>query len=263
MWRTSTSSPREWPETAASASATIERIASRDRLIVLAALLAAAGLSWLWLARAPMPGATNVWTAAYLFSAVGMWALMMVAMMLPSAGRTILLYARFARRAAPAGALAGTMLCALAYLAVWLLFSLAAAIAQAWLVSSGAMSAMALAVGDRRLAGAILLLAGLYELTPLKRACLSQCQSPVAFIVRLWRPGAAGALRLGLVHGLYCLGCCWALMGLLFVGGVMSLGWIGALALLVLAEKLAPPSIPLREASGVALIVAGVLALAG
>ena len=123
---------------------------------------------------------------------------------------------------------------------------------------------MAQAIADRHLPGGMLVLAGLYQLTPLKRACLDQCRSPIAFLMRLWRPGPRGTLRLGLAHGLYCLGCCWALMLLLFVGGVMSLAWIGGLALLVLAEKLAPPRWPVRETSGAVLLVAGlVLALKG
>ena len=265
MWRTSISRPAASPDAPSPAERRpIERILARDRLIVLVSLLAVAGLSWLWLLRAPMRHATDVWTAAYLLPTFLMWALMMVAMMLPSAAPMILLHARFARRAMPAGALASTALFALAYLAIWLLFSLAAALAQGWLVASGPMSAMALAVGDRQLAGGMLVLAGLYQLTPLKRACLDQCRSPIAFLMRLWRPGPRGTLRLGLAHGLYCLGCCWALMLLLFVGGVMNIGWIGGLALLVLAEKLAPPRWPVRETSGAVLLVAGlVLALGG
>jgi predicted metal-binding membrane protein len=116
---------------------------------------------------------------------------------------------------------------------------------------------VALALGDGRVAGTVLLLAGLYQLSPLKRACLDQCRSPLAFIMRLSRPGIAGALRLGGAHGLYCLGCCWALMVLLFVGGVMNLAWIAGLSLLVLAEKYAPPALRLRRVLAAGLIGAG------
>jgi predicted metal-binding membrane protein len=182
--------------------------------------------------------------------------------MLPSAAPMILLYSRVAARA-PAGGLALATVFVLAYLAVWTGFSAAAALAQALLISTGLMSAAALAVGDNRIAGALLVLAGLYQLSPLKQACLDQCRSPLTFIIRLSRPGAAGALRLGLAHGLYCLGCCWALMLLLFVGGVMNLAWIAVLALLVLIEKLAPGRLPVRRLLAAALVFLGALGLAG
>jgi predicted metal-binding membrane protein len=191
-----------------------------------------------------------------------MWALMMVAMMLPSAAPMILLYERFTRRSA-SGGLAGTAMFALAYVGIWSLFSAAAAIAQAFLISTGLVSQMALKLGDGRIAGALLMLAGLYQLSALKRACLDSCRSPLSFLMRLWRPGAAGALRLGLAHGFYCLGCCWALMLLLFVGGVMSLAWIAGLAMLVFLEKLAPQSVPITRLSGGVLMVGGALLATG
>ena len=241
----------------------LKRVLSHDRVIVLACLAAAAGLSWLWLARAPMGGMGDVWTAAYLAPAFAMWALMMVAMMLPSAAPMILLHARFGRAQATGRALAGTAVFALAYLAVWSLFSIAATLLQAALVWAGAISAMALAIGDARLAGVLLILAGLYQLTPLKRACLAECRSPISFLMRLWRPGVRGAARLGLAHGAYCLGCCWALMALLFVGGAMSLGWVAVLAGLVFVERLAPPAWRLSEGLAVVLIVAGAMLLVG
>lgn len=241
----------------------LKRLFSHDRLIVLACLVAAAGLSWLWLARAPMGPMGDVWSAAYLVPALAMWALMMVAMMLPSAAPMILLHARFGRAQSAGRALAGTAAFAAAYLAVWMAFSLAATLLQALLVWAGAISAMALAVGDARLAGGLLLVAGLYQLTPLKRACLDECRSPLSFLVRLWRPGIAGAARLGIAHGVYCLGCCWALMALLFVGGAMSLGWVAALAVLVFVEKLAPPAWRLSEGLAIVLVVAGVFLLLG
>jgi predicted metal-binding membrane protein len=243
----------------------VERLLSRDGLIVGACLAAAAGLAWLWLVRTAMPGEAMAmpmpappWSAAYLLSAFVMWLLMMVAMMLPSASPMILFYNRFARRSGMANAGAAVALFASAYVAVWAFFSLLAALLQAALVSAGAASAMELALGDRRIAGALLLLVGLYQLSPLKRSCLGTCRSPLDFVMRLWRPGAAGAIRLGVTHGLYCLGCCWALMLLLFVGGVMNLAWIAALALLVAAEKLAPARLRLSLFLGALLAVAGV-----
>jgi predicted metal-binding membrane protein len=190
-----------------------------------------------------------------------MWLLMMVAMMLPSASPMILFYNRFARRSGMRHAAAAVAWFVSAYVAIWAIFSLLAAALQAMLISAGAVSAMALAFGDRRLAGALLLLAGLYQLSPLKRSCLASCRSPLDFLMRLWRPGTVGALRLGMTHGLYCLGCCWALMLLLFVGGVMNLAWIASLALLVAAEKLAPARFRLSLALGAVLVLAGLARL--
>ena len=248
----------------------LDRLIARDRVIVAVALALAAGLAWAWLLAAPrgtnmadgmaMPGEGGIWTLAYLGAAFLMWALMMVAMMLPSAAPMILLYSRFARQAAPRP-LAYTAAFLGAYVAVWTLFSLGAALAQAALVSAGAVSAMSLALGSARCAGALLVLAGLYQLSALKQACLDQCRSPLSFIMRRSRPGPGGAFRLGLAHGLFCLGCCWALMFLLFVGGVMNLAWIAGLALIVLAEKALPARFAPRPLIAAVLIVAGSLLL--
>ena len=255
----------------------LDRLIARDQAIVALCLAALVALAWLWLIAAPPGGhamggshggmampamAVEPWSAGYLLPAFAMWALMMVAMMLPSAAPMILLYSRVAGRAERQGRLPPISVFTLAYVGVWTGFSAAAALAQALLVASGLVGAMTLAVGEARVAGALLLLAGLYQLIPLKRACLDQCRSPLSFIMRWSRPGIAGALRLGTLHGLYCLGCCWALMLLLFVGGVMNLAWIAALALLVLVEKIAPPSLRIRPVVATLLLVAGALLLA-
>jgi predicted metal-binding membrane protein len=253
----------------------LDRLIARDGAVVAVCLLALIALAWVWLAAAPPGGhemhgghagmtmAAEPLSAAYLLPAFAMWALMMVAMMLPSAAPMILLYSRVAARSGGKEArLAPTSLFLLTYLAVWTLFAAAAALAQALLIAAGPLGAMTLALGDSRIAGLLLLLAGLYQLSPLKRACLDQCRSPLSFILRLSRPGLAGALRLGVAHGLYCLGCCWALMLLLFVGGVMDLAWIAALSLLVLIEKYAPSSLPVRPALAAALILGGAILLA-
>ncbi|MBA3896687.1 MAG: DUF2182 domain-containing protein [Sphingomonadaceae bacterium] len=195
--------------------------------------------------------------APALIAAFVMWALMMVAMMLPSALPMILTHARLSRGAVPAG------LFALCYVAVWTAASLVAALAQQSLVARGALGPMTLALGDRRIAGALLIAAGLYQLTPLKRRCLDNCRSPLAFLMRGWRPGIAGTLRLGLSHGLYCLGCCWLLMALLFAGGVMNLAWVALLAGIVLIEKVAPRGVPVAQAVGGLAIAAGVALIAG
>ncbi len=237
----------------------IEGVLARDQSITFACVAGAAVLAWTWLAGMPaghaMPG--DVWSLSYLGASFLMWALMMVAMMLPSATPMILLYARFARSPGGAGR-GGAALFAFTYVAVWTGFSAAATVAQAAAIDVGLVSAMGLAIGDARLAGALMIAAGLYQLTPLKRACLAQCRSPLSFLTRLWRPGPAGAVRLGLAHGLYCLGCCWALMLLLFVGGVMNLAWIALLAGAVLVEKLAPPWLRASSVIAAALIGGGV-----
>jgi predicted metal-binding membrane protein len=236
-------------------------VVKRDRWVVAIALGLVCALSWAWLvgqARqmastpahiAQMSGAMASMapmgppplSIAYFAGALVMWTLMMVAMMLPSAAPMILLYARVAGGTrTQGGALAPTLLFAAVYVAVWTGFSGLAAAAQTGLVSAGVLSATRLAIGDGRIAGALLVAAALYQLTPLKRACLGKCRSPLAFVTQHWRPGWFGATRLGLLHATYCVGCCWALMALLFAGGVMNLAWVAVLALVVLVEKVAP-----------------------
>ena len=147
-----------------------------------------------------------------------------------------------------------------AYLAVWGGFS---ALAQWLLARSGAVSEISLALGSRRVGGALLIAAGLYQATSLKRACLQNCRSPMAFLVRWWRPGVAGAARLGFAHGVYCLGCCAMLMALLFVFGVTNLVWVAALALLVLAEKALPHGSRIAVAAGVVSAIVGLAMIVG
>lgn len=248
----------------------LDRLIARDQAVVGFCLAALITLAWFWLAAAPPgshdgmamgPAPPDPWSAGYLLPAFAMWTLMMIAMMLPSAAPMVLLYSRVAARSDRGPALAPLVL--LAYLALWTGFAAFAALAQALLIAAGLVGEMSLAAGDRRVAGALLLLAGLYQLTPLKRACLEQCRSPLSFILRLSRPGAAGALRLGAAHGAYCLGCCWALMLLLFVGGVMNLAWIAGLAFLVLIEKFAPARLRLTPLIAAALVVGGAVLIAG
>lgn len=185
--------------------------------------------------------AFDPWSGAYLGSAFVMWAIMMVAMMLPSAAPMILLHARIDRADGSGHRLAHTALFSLSYLLVWTGFSAAAALAQALLIDAGLVSAASLAFGDRVVAATLLIGAAIFQLSPAKAACLDQCRSPIHFIMRFWSPGVRGTLRLGLVHGLYCVGCCWGMMLLLFVAGVMNLAWIAFLAAVVLLEKAAPP----------------------
>jgi predicted metal-binding membrane protein len=169
-----------------------------------------------------------------------MWWIMMVAMMLPSAAPMILLFARFNRSQRDKGApYVPTGVFALGYLLVWAGFSVVAVTAQWALERSGLLSGM-MASTSVTLGGVLLIAAGVYQLTPLKYACLRHCRSPLFFISHHWKPGEWGALRRGLEHGAFCTGCCWFLMALLFYGGVMNLFWIMGLALFVLIEKVAP-----------------------
>ena len=143
------------------------------------------------------------------------------------------------------------------YLAVWLLFSIIAAGLQ--LVVAGP----SMALHDRCAEGAVLIAAGVYQLSPLKNACLRRCRSPAQFLSTHWRPGRSGAVRLGMLHGAYCVGCCWMLMALLFVGGVMNLWWIVGLTAIVTIEKLLPLGDWLGRTAGVALVAWGILRIAG
>ena len=212
-----------------------------------------------------MPGmarSLDPWALPYLLPALVMWLLMMVAMMLPSAVPMILLHARIDRgtetqRARHSALFVGT------YLAVWMLFSVLAAVTQAALIDSGLLTAGDLRITDRYLAAGLLVGAGVWQLTSAKAMCLERCQSPIHFVMRYWSLGLVGAARLGLIHGVYCLGCCWSLMLLLFAGGVMNLAIIAGLAAIVFFEKLAPP--PWRFERWVAVLLfvaAGVVLIA-
>ena len=187
---------------------------------------------------------------------------MMAGMMLPSAAPTLLVYGMVARRDDAAAAPLRIHVFGGGYLVVWTAFSAVATVAQRAFTSAGVLSPM-MEVRTPLVAGALLVVAGLYQLTPLKRACLSACQSPAAFLVKHWRAGRAGAFRMGIVHGWYCLGCCWALMLLLFAGGVMNLAVIVGLTAFLLAEKLMPPIAQGGRFSGALLVAFGLYVAAG
>lgn len=249
----------------------LESVLLRDRWLVASALIVTTALCWAWIV--PMgrdmynnmdgPSAwmmTRQWDLAHLLLLFGMWAVMMVGMMLPSAAPTLLIYAGVVRKSPDSEhASSHVYTFAAGYLLVWTAFSLAATILQRmfahWLLLSPMMESRGW------LGGALLIIAGLYQLTPFKRSCLESCRSPVAFIASHWRRGVIGAFRLGMAHGLFCLGCCWALMLLLFVGGVMNLWWIAALTIFVLLEKLAPLGVQGGRVSGLLIIALGVFYL--
>ena len=191
-----------------------------------------------------------------LFLVFMMWAVMMVAMMLPSAAPMILMYARIAGgrgRKVASSALAF----AAGYIAVWTIFSAAATAIQLTLERA----ALAFHTpGASAFAGAaVLIAAGIYQVSPLKEACLGHCQSPVGFFMTHWSDGRSGAARMGLSHGFFCVGCCWILMLLLFVVGVMNLLWVAMLTAFILIEKVAPFPRLIARSSAVVMVVSGVI----
>jgi predicted metal-binding membrane protein len=211
----------------------------------------------------PMPASSGgLRTTHYLALTFAMWTIMMVGMMVPSAAPTVLLFDRISRRPPNGGSFARTGAFLAGYLLVWGGFSLLATLAQVELIALGWIDDMGVTTG--KVGATVLLVAvGLYQWLPAKRACLAHCQSPVDFLVREYRPGHTGALRMGARHGLHCLGCCWALMLLLFLGGVMNLLWVAAIAALVFVEKVLARGRWLRQLIGVGAILAAVALLAG
>ena len=254
------------------ASVAIETVVRHDRLVTAAALTLITGLAWLWLLAGagmdmdmdgmdPDMVMPMDWSPGYAVLMFFMWWIMMIAMMLPSAAPMILLFALVNRRSREQGApWVPTTIFASGYLIAWGGFSLAATLLQWWFEQAGWLS-MAMASANRWLSGGILIAAGIYQLTPLKHACLRHCRGPVEFISQHWRPGPGGALRMGLEHGAFCVGCCWVVMGLLFYGGVMNLYWIVGLAVLVLLEKIVPAGHWLGSLSGVGFLVWGGMAI--
>jgi predicted metal-binding membrane protein len=216
---------------------------------------AAGGASMMDMAMAAMQ--PMAWTPGYAVLMFFMWWIMMVAMMLPSAAPMILLFASVNRKQQARGApFVPTGIFALGYLAVWAGFSLVA-VALQWALEQTALLSSAMATTGVVLGALLLIAAGVWQLTPLKHACLKHCRAPIFFLAHHWQGGRLGALRMGLEHGAFCLGCCWFLMGLLFYGGVMNLYWIVGLALYVLLEKTLPAGHRLGSVIGVLLILWG------
>jgi predicted metal-binding membrane protein len=250
-------------------------LVGRDRVVVWSGVVGLAGVAWLYLLHlsrsmgAPSAGAGMAgmapqlapWGIAELAATVAMWAVMMVGMMLPSAAPLILLFAAVNRKRRAQGSLAvPTGVFILGYLLVWGGFSVGAGFAQ-WGLHTLALLSPAMATTSPILAGALLIAAGVYQLSPLKEVCLARCRSPLGFLMTEWRDGVAGALRMGWRHGAYCLGCCWLLMGLLFVTGVMNLLWVAVIAFFVLLEKVAPGGVIVGRVGSAALILAGIVML--
>jgi predicted metal-binding membrane protein len=202
------------------------------------------------------------WTATEFGLRLAMWAVMMIAMMVPTAAPMTLLYAAVARKAAAQhNPLASTSVFVTGYIAMWTIFSLVATAAQHALDQAALLSPMMMS-RSAEFGAALLIAAGVYQLTPLKNACLRSCRAPAHFLSRYWRTGSLGAFRMGLRLGAYCVGCCWILMGLLFVGGVMNLLWIAAIAIFVLLEKTIPFGDVSGRFAGAAMILVGALSVA-
>lgn len=240
---------------------------ARQRLLVVGSLVAVVAMSWaylFWLAQ----DMSSFETAAGAMHAPGfswtliMWVVMMTAMMLPTAGPMIVMHARFQLGHAPDRSPAPfTGLFALGYVAAWTGYSAIAAAAQMGLQDAAQMHPMAMALTSTPAAAAVLVVAGAFQLSPLKNACLSQCRSPIGFFMTAWRGGYSGALSMGLRHGTFCVACCWALMAVMFVVGTMNMVWILVLTVFMLLEKVAPRPKLVTRGCGIALIFAGVAVL--
>lgn len=258
-----------------SPSGLIESLARRPQGVALFAILVTAAAAWLYLlgagripalmtgmdmadmdmAHAVQPAPRD---AVLLFV---MWSVMMVAMMLPSAAPMILLFSRVgAARSTRGERHTGVVFFAVGYLLVWFGFSGVAAGLQWTLHSLAVLSADMRAISPFA-TGVIMIGAGVYQWLPLKQSCLRQCRSPFSFMATSWREGRAGALQMGLGHGVFCVGCCWTLMALLFVGGVMNLAWVAAISILVLIEKVVPAGVIIGRVAGVCLIGAGIFTI--
>jgi predicted metal-binding membrane protein len=249
----------------------LEAALRRDRWIVVAALLAITTLALgytAWLATAfdmsaMMSPEYASWTIKYFAFMAAMWIVMMIGMMTPSVAPMVLLYAALARRqpstpgdGRPAFAPAGWFFSG--YLLAWTVFAVGATLLQWWLESRALVTPM-MAGTSRRIAGVVLIVAGVYQWLPFKQACLSSCHSPLSFVQRHggFQPGGSASLRLGVLHGFYCIGCCWVLMALLFAFGVMNLTWIAGLMIFVLLEKLLPWPRAVSRGAGVVAIAGG------
>jgi len=233
----------------------LEAALRHDRLVVAVSLSFVVSLSWIWIAygsgldlnavdMTSMPSSMAMeppaWSVAYAAVTFTMWWVMMVGMMLPSAAPVLLLFARMSRVERINGRpWVPTGVFAVGYLVVWGGFSIAATTLQFGLDRSGLISGM-MVTTTNWFSAMLLIAAGMWQITPIKRACLRQCRSPVSFLARHWIPGWIGAFQMGLIHGAFCVGCCWFLMGLLFFGGVMNLWWISGIAAYVLLEKISP-----------------------
>ena len=248
----------------------METILRRERLILCGCLAAVVVLAWLYLVytKMAMPDMDMLgmvmldlheWGLTTVLLLFVMWTVMMVAMMVPSAAPMILTFLTVnQRRQAAARPFVPVTIFLVGYLAVWTAFSAGATLAE-WGLHQAALLSTTMTATSTALNGGLLIAAGVFQWTPLKRACLKGCRSPLSFLMSEWREGAAGAFIMGLRHGAYCVGCCWFLMALLFVAGVMNLLWVAVITLFVMAEKISPKGELLARVAGVGLVIAGAM----
>jgi len=253
----------------------LAKLLRQDRAIVVVGAAAIVLLAWAYLLYQcwamqnmdligmAMPSA-DAWGPVDLLLVFAMWAVMMIAMMVPSVTPMLLIFARISRsRHAKGRAFVSVWVFLASYVASWTGFSVAATLAQ-WGLHSLALISPMMVDASPLLGGLILFAAGIYQWTPFKYACLRHCRAPLQFLLTWWREGAIGAFFMGLLHGAYCLGCCWLLMAILFAVGVMNLAWITALSVLVLLEKVIPRGLLVARIAGVVLMgCGGWLALRG
>jgi predicted metal-binding membrane protein len=263
--------PPKQPTAAIPQPGALEHMLERDRLLVLASVVVISVIAWAWLAllasdmaqgdmrlmgmgqlmASKMTMSSMAWTLTTFAAMFAMWWVMMIGMMLPSAAPMILLYSLMQRKKkADENPFLRTVIFTIGYLLLWGLFSALATSLQ-WGLGEATLLSPMMITTSQWLAVGLFALAAVYQLTPLKHACLAQCAAPFAFLSRHWKDGNTGALDMGLRHALFCIGCCWALMLLLFVGGVMNLAWVAVIAILVLAEKILPRGDLVATISGI------------
>lgn len=251
----------------------MDTVLRRERLIISGCLAAVVVLSWLYLIHTKtampdmeMPGMVMLdlheWGPITVLLLFVMWTVMMIAMMVPSAAPMILAFVTVnQRRQAANRPFVPVAIFLFGYLAVWTAFSAVATLAE-WGLHQAALLSTTMTATSTALNGGLLMAAGIFQWTPMKRACLKGCRSPLSFLMSEWRDGKAGAFVMGLRHGAYCVGCCWFLMALLFVAGVMNLLWVAVIALFVMAEKISPKGELLARVAGVGLVIAGATLIA-
>lgn len=254
----------------------VARLVSRDRIVILTCVVLITVMAWAYLVHLSRQMSVSMeydrqmaamgmsmdkpWTMADALFTFAMWTVMMIGMMAVTATPMLLLFARTHSGQGERTPLEVLMF-GLGYLALWTGFSAFATLAQ-WALHEAAMLSPAMKMSSPRLAGVVLLAAGLYQLTPWKGRCLTHCRSPLGFLMTSWRDGKLGAMRMGLGHGAYCLGCCWALMCMLFAVGIMNLAWVAILTVLVLLEKIGPAGTALARIAGAGMIARGIFLIA-
>lgn len=251
---------------------TVAETISRDQIVVASCIVVVTLLAWAYLFRLDRgmdmtAGASAVmsrmaltidapWSAREFFFTFAMWSVMMTGMMTVTAAPVLLLFTKMRSAAVDGRPTASGLLFGVGHILVWIGFSALSALAQ-WTLHQNRWLSSGMVVTSSRVGGLILVAAGAYQLTPGKSKCLKQCQSPLGFLLSNWRDGARGAFELGLRHGAFCLGCCWAIMLVLFVVGVMNLVWVALLTAFVLVEKFGPSGVRLARIGGVVMIAFG------